>query len=338
MHMLRPAYANSRVLLTGGGGYIGSHLFRALEALGCDITLLVRDGSRPGGRPLGGRRVRLVSTDIRARETWADGLNGVDYVFHLAAQTSARAANDDPLSDLDLNVLPVLHMLDVCSERALAAKILFAGTVTEVGLTVDSLPVSEARADRPVTIYDIHKLMAEHYLRAYARLGRIQAVTLRLANVYGPGPASGQADRGVLNQMVRGALCGHPIVLYGDGVFVRDYVFIDDVVEAFLMAGARIDKLGGGTYVIGSGAGTRLVDAAHLIAECVADRSGFRPPVVHVESPAGQMPIDARSFVANPSRFCSATGWTPSISLKEGINLTIDSVRGTTTRPNEASQ
>lgn len=337
MHVARAAYANARVLLTGGTGYVGSRLFRALETLGCDITLLVRDASTVDDRLHPQRRPRIVSADIQARGAWADGLNGIDYVFHLAAQTSARAAHEDPLSDLNINVRPILHMLEECAARQIPARILFAGTVTEVGLTTDSSPVNESRADRPVTVYDIHKLTAEHYLRVYAGIGLVQAVTLRLANVYGPGPASGQADRGVLNQMIRGALCGKPIVLHGSGAFVRDYIFIDDVVSAFVMAGAMIGDISGRAYVIGSGAGTRLVDAAHLIADCVESHTGFRPPVLHAEPPAGQVAIDQRSFVADTTRFSGATGWQTGVSLKDGIDRTIDTIRGLTLR-NQAAR
>ena len=320
---LREAYSGKRVLLTGGTGYIGSGLLRSLQDLGCEITLLVREDAPVDQRvTFGGAHVRLLAENISARNTWAVGLEGAEFVFHLAAQTSAYRARADPLGDLNINVVPVLHMLEACSAQNSSARIVFAGTVTQVGLT-ERVPVSDTQPDRPITIYDIHKLAVEGYLRVFAEQGPVKTATLRLANVYGPGPATKEADRGVLNQMIRKAMRREPLTVYGAGDGVRDYVFIDDVVSAFLFAGAWIGALNGGSYVIGSGVGTRLVDAAHLVVDRVERLTGFRAPVRHVPPPDRQLSIERRSFVADTTRFCSSTGWAPHVALAEGIDRTI---------------
>jgi nucleoside-diphosphate-sugar epimerase len=320
---LLASYENRRVLITGGTGYIGSSLVRALQTVPCQVVLLVREGRSVAPGPDTVANISIISGDIRACETWSRALEGVDYVFHLAAQTSAYIASEDPFVDLDINVLPVLHMLETCRERNLPAKIVFAGTVTEVGITLQT-PVDESFADHPVTIYDIHKLTAEKYLQYYARQTATETVTLRLPNVYGPGPSSSHADRGVLNQMVRKALRGEALTVYGEGAFVRDYVFIDDVVRAFLVAGSKIDVLSGNYYVIGSGTGTRFVDAVNLVADRVTRQKGHRPSVVHITPPDTQLAIEERNFVANTARFSQSTGWAPQSSLLEGIDRTTE--------------
>lgn len=317
------SYENRRVLVTGGTGYIGSSLVRALETVPCEIILLLREGRSVAPDPDTVASVSTISGDIRARETWSRALEGIDHVFHLAAQTSAYIASEDPFMDLDINVLPVLYMLEICRERGLSIKIAFAGTVTEVGITLQT-PVDESFPDHPTTIYDIHKLTAEKHLQYYARQRATQTVTLRLSNVYGPGPSSSRADRGVLNQMVRKALQGETLTVYGEGSFVRDYVFIDDVVRAFLVTGSKMDVLSGNYYVIGSGTGSRLVDAVNLVADRVARRKGYRPSIVHITPPDAQLAIEKRNFVANTGRFSAATGWTPQVSLVEGIDRTIE--------------
>lgn len=331
------SYENRRVLITGGTGYIGSSLVRAFATVQCQVTLLVRNAQDIGADADAVADISIISGDIRSRETWSRALEGVDYVFHLASQTSAYMACEDPVMDLNINVLPVLHVLEICRERSLPVRIVFAGTVTEVGVTLQT-PVDEAFPDHPTTIYDIHKLTAEKYLQFYARQTVTETVTLRLSNVYGPGPSSSSADRGVLNQMVRKALRGERLMIYGHGAFVRDYVFIDDVVRAFLVAGSKIDVLSGDYYVIGSGTGTRFVDAVNLVADRVARRKGRRSSVTHITPPDAQLSVEERNFVANIARFSGATGWTPHVSLSDGIDRTIEYFLAEMNEPQEVRE
>ena len=195
--------------------------------------------------------------------------------------------------------------------------------MTEAGIPT-RLPVDETHPDTPITIYDLHKLMAESYLKYYSGQGIIQGAILRLANIYGPGPKSSSADRGVLNVMVRKALNGEPLTVYGKGDYLRDYVYVEDVARAFLMAGANIEPVNSQHFVIGSGQGCTLAEAFNLVAERVALKAGQPVPVTHVEPPTPQSPIEARNFVADTTRFWQATGWKARVSLTEGIDRTID--------------
>jgi nucleoside-diphosphate-sugar epimerase len=165
--------------------------------------------------------------------------------------------------------------------------------------------------------------MAERYLSYYVAQGVVRGATLRLANVYGPGPRSSSADRGVLNLMIRRALAGEALTIYGSGEHIRDYIYIEDVARAFLLAAINADHLGGRYVVIGSGSGHTIAEAVHLVADRAALHTGRRAPVVHVEPPATLSPIESRNFVADTTAFRQASNWTAAVTLTDGIDRTI---------------
>jgi nucleoside-diphosphate-sugar epimerase len=309
-------------LVTGGAGYLATNLIAQLQDTECRITRL----DRPGVKfiPVRGKaQVRDVEGDIRDRAVWEKVLANVDIVFHFAAQTSVYVAEQNPSADLDINVVPMLHLLETCREKGICPTILFSGTVTEVGLPA-SLPVNESHPDHPITVYDLHKWLAENYLKHYVRGGIVRGAVLRLANVYGPGPRSSSADRGVLNMMIHKALNGETLTIYGKGDYLRDYVYVDDVVRAFLYGAANLERVNGQYFVIGTGEKHTIAEALDLIAERVALKSGTRVPVVHVDMPASLPPIETRNFVADIHRFNEATGWLPTYSLTAGVDRTIE--------------
>jgi nucleoside-diphosphate-sugar epimerase len=188
----------------------------------------------------------------------------------------------------------------------------------------ETLPVSEALPDRPVSTYDLHKLTAETYLKLYARSGTVRGACLRLPNLYGPGPRSSSRDRGILNLMIRRALGGEPLTVYGRGEFIRDYLFVEDAVAAFVEAARRPSAINGEHFVLGSGAGSTIAEALGLVAEVVARRTGRRVRVEHVPPPADLAPIEQRNFVADVRKIYAATGWRPVRSLPEGIERTAE--------------
>ena len=310
------------MLITGGAGYLAAGLIRGLQDVDCEIICLDRPGKQ--APPVEGTaHIRQMQGDVRHRAAWESALNDVDVIFHLAAQTSVTVAREDPQADFEANVLPMLHLLEICRLKGWRPVVVFAGTVTEAGIPA-RLPVDETHPDCPVTIYDLHKWMAEAYLKHYAREGIVRGVTLRLANVYGPGPASSSADRGVLNAMVHRALQGEDLTVYGTGENLRDYVYVEDVCRAFLAAVPHIDQLNGGHVVIGSEEGHTLRDAFNLVAEHVALRTRRRVNVLCVELPTPPSPIEGRNFIANTRLFRQVTGWQPRYSLREGLDRTIE--------------
>lgn len=310
------------ILITGGTGYLATSLVTQLQNIDCCITRLSRPGARFTPLTVKGQ-IQDIEGDVRDRVVWETALTNVDFVLHLAAQTSVYVAEQNPLADLDSNVLPILHLLETCRDKKICPTILFSGTATEVGWTA-SLPVSESHSDHPITVYDLHKWIADKYLCHYARERIVNGVVLRLANVFGPGPKSSSAERGMLNMMIRKALRGEALTIYGDGNYIRDYIYVEDAARAFLDAAAAAEHLNGQYFVIGSGRGHTVAQAIHLVAERVERKTGRRAQVMHVPPPASLSLIETRNFVADPARFIQATGWQANITLIEGIDRTID--------------
>lgn len=313
-------FRGKRILITGASGYIASNLIHSLKNINCTIIRLSRKSKLP---TLSGRaNVVDMTGDIRDRNIFERALEDVDIVYHLAAQTSLYLADKNPLDDLDVNVVPMLNLLETCRERGWQPTIIFSGTATEVGIP-KSLPVNETHQDCPASIYDMHKLMAEKYLIYYAQQGILHGTALRLANVYGPGPESSSKDRGVLNMMIQKALADEPLNIYGTGDYLRDYIYVEDVVQAFIAAAAHIDRVNGKYFVIGSGEGKTINQAVKLVADRVALKTGSRVPVRHVDPPSPLHPIELRNFVADPQFFIHATDLKINYSLIEGIDRTI---------------
>jgi UDP-glucose 4-epimerase len=312
---------NQKILITGAGGYLAAAILRLLKDR---CSHIVRVGRRKERFPpvAGTSRITDLAGDIRSRTLWESALEGTDIVFHLAAQTSVALAEEDPWDDLQVNVAPMLHLLETCRHRRWNPTVLFAGTVTVAGLP-QTLPVDESHPENPITVYDLHKLMAEKYLKYYAGRGFVRGAILRLANVYGPGPRSSSADRGVMNQMIWKAVRGEPLTVFGTGKQIRDYVYVDDVARAFAAATQNIENINGRHFVIGSGRGCSILEAAALIADRVRLKTGRQPEVRRIEPPQRPSEIDARNFVADTRSFSGATGWTPQVPLTDGVDRTI---------------
>ena len=315
-------YRGKTVLVTGGTGFIGSAVVGALNA--ADARILVVRGRHDGSvaHADGAARIEMLDADVRSASFWDEAVGETDCVFHFAAQTSSRRANRHPVEDLEANLAPVARFVDACQRLDRRPDIVFAGTVTQVGYTTE-YPLDESVRDAPITVYDINKLAAEQYLRYYASEAGGQSVTLRLPNVYGPGPRSRHEDRGILNMMIRKAIAGEPLTVYGSGEYVRDFVHVRDVVSAFLAAGASFGTVAGHHYVLGSGDGHTVLDMVRLVRDLVAVATGTRVEIQHVPPPAELSRIEYRSFVAESRRFRTDTGWSPSLTLADGVAQTI---------------
>lgn len=320
-----PAYfSGKRILITGANGFLATNLIQSLKDTDCTIMRLSR-----GKRLLpvkGVANIVDVTGDIRTPKLWEQVVRDMDIIYHFAAQTSVYIADKSPIDDLEVNVIPILNLLETCRLKEWNPIIIFSGTVTELGIP-KKLPVDETQKDYPIAIYDIHKLMAENYLRSYSLKGIVSGTTLRLANVYGPGPKSSNADRGVLNMMISKALAGEPLTIYGKGEYLRDYLYIEDVVNAFLNAAMYIDRLNGKYFVIGSSEGTTIAQAINLVADRVSLKTGKRAPVKHIAPPSTLHPIEFRNFVADPNLFIDYTDWKIDYSLIKGIDDTINYFR-----------
>ena len=308
--------------MTGASGYIATNLIYALKDIDCTLVCLTRNQLKSINSKA--NFIELTG-DIRTSEIWEKALDDVEVIYHLAAQTSAYVASEDPPGDFKSNVLPMLNLLEVCKKGGMKPSIIFSGTVTEVGMPV-SLPVNETHKDQPVTIYDLHKLMAENYLKYYSQQEGVRGITVRLSNVYGPGPKSSSSDRSVINLMMQKALAGEPLTVYGQGDCLRDYIYIEDLISAFLKAAVNIEQLKGKHFVLGSGEAYTIAQAFNLVADRVAVKTGKRVPVKHIAPPDMQLPIEERNFIADTKQFIAATGWHAQYTLSEGIDQTLETL------------
>lgn len=309
--------------MTGAAGFIGGRVVDRLAADGGRIIRVAR-AALPRIESAAAVEVIDVIGDVTDRAIW-DQVADADIVFHFAAQTSGSPAADDADASFHANVTPIRHLLAACGQRRRRPIVVFAGTVTEAGIP-SRLPVNEDEPDDPITAYDRGKLMAENDLKAAAAQGVVCAATLRLSNVYGPGATGKGHDRDVLNRMIKAALGGEPLTVYGTGEYLRDYVFVEDVADAFLRAAAHAEKINRRHFVVGSGRGVTIRGAFELVAARVESLTGRRVPVVTADAPAALSDIQRRNFVADPSRFSVATGWRPSWSLSDGIDRTIEAL------------
>ena len=315
------AYRGKTIAVTGAAGFLGGRLVNRLAPGACRIIRVARSAPPPMVIETAAT-VTDVAGDVGHRGLW-DLVADADVIFHFAARTSTAAAADDPERDFHANVAPMRHLLAACRERGVRPMVLFAGTVTQAG-TPSRLPVDEDAPDDPRTVYDRHKLMAEANLEAAASQGIVSGATLRLANVYGPGGHGRTRDRDVLNRMIKTAIEGEPLTVFGSGEYLRDYLFVEDVVDAFLMAGAQPEQVNRRHFVVASGRGISIRGAFELVAARVERLTGRRVPVTTTAPTAPPSPIEQRHFVGDPSRFSAATGWRPSWSLTEGIDRTIE--------------
>jgi UDP-glucose 4-epimerase len=305
------------IVVTGARGYIGSALAERLASRGYALRLVSRS-LNPISTPPAQSAREYRAADLRNPESWSELLRGADLVIHLSSRTDLRAAEADPADDDDINVRPLRALVAAARAIDTAPRIVFASAVTIAGPN-PQIPVDDTAPDDPCSVYDRHKLAGEMILREATACGAVRACSLRLSNVYGYGRASMNANRGILNIMMKRAVDGEPLTLYGDGAYLRDFVHIEDVVDAFSRAIASAEVCDGGHYVIASGHGHTFADAYAMIAEIATERLRRRVEIVRVPEPADLHPIEKRNFIGDPHIFCARTGWQPRFDLRAGI-------------------
>lgn len=311
-------YRDRAVLVTGGLGFIGCNLTDRLASLSARVTVVTASRIRhaESAQAFERRGVRIVEADVRDREAMRAVVSGPEVIFNLAGQSGAVRSVDDPLTDLDVNGRGSLVLLEAVREMNRDAKIVFSSSRLVYG-QVGEQPVREDRGVAPRCTHAIHKLAVEQYLRMYEQLFGLRYATARITNPYGPGQPGGRTDYGVVNRMIHLALSGDAITVYGDGRQRRDYIHIDDVVEALLRMGER-GKADGATYNVGTGFGTPLVEMARAI---MAMAGGGR--LEHVAWPSLAQQIETGDFVADISRIQSDLGWQPRVTLEDGLRRTV---------------
>jgi UDP-glucose 4-epimerase len=316
----RDFYRGRHVLITGGLGFIGSNLARALADLGADVLLV--DSLIPdyGGNlfNLAGieDRVKVNIADVRQASTMSYLVRDRDVIFNLAGQVSHVDSMRDPHTDLEINCRSQLTILEACRQRNPATKVVYAGTRQIYGRP-DRLPVDESQLVRPTDINGINKAAGENYHLVYNNVFGVRACSLRLTNVYGPRQLIRHDRQGFIGWFIRIALEGKEIQVYGDGSQVRDFVYVDDVADAFLRAGAS-DVVNGDVFNVG---GREPVSHRDLVTMLLEEAG--RGSVRFVEWPDDKKRIDIGSFYSDSSKFQRATGWRATVGLRDGLAQTL---------------
>ena len=301
-----------KILVTGASGLIGTSLVDRLRGRGDSIYCQSRSSheDEPG--------VKWIKHDLISDPWDCLSLPEIDVIYHLASQTSIFSAKQNPIADLSANVLALLNLLENFRKQERPTFVVLAGTATAVGLT-DQLPINESFADRPITFYDISKLTAEMYLKQYVKERFVNGCCLRLPNVFGRMQNGQMSDRGIIDKMYRRALAGQNISLYGDGSFIRDYLFLDDVVSALVLASENVERTNGRMFCLGSGQGITLKDAFLKVIAAAALVTGKKVELLHVPPPNGLSAIEYRNAIVDASAFAKATGWLPKYCFDDAI-------------------
>jgi len=313
-------YRGRRVMITGGLGFIGSNLARRLVELGADILLV--DSLIPdyGGNlfNIAGieDRVRVNVADVRQASTMNYLVRDREIIFNMAGQVSHIDSIRDPHTDLEINCHSQLTLLEACRHYNPVAKVIFASTRQIYGKP-KFLPVTEQHLVRPTDVNGINKAAGENYHLVYNNVFGIRASSLRLTNVYGPRQLIRHNRQGFLAWFIRLVLEDRELQVFGDGSQIRDFVYVDDAVDAFLRAGAS-DTCNGDAFNVGGDEHMAHRDLVKVLVE-LAGSGRYR----FVEWPADKKAIDIGSFYADSSRFKRATGWSPKVTLREGLARTL---------------
>lgn len=322
-------FTDRAVLVTGGAGLIGSALVRRLAAEGARVTVL--DSMIPlyGGNLFNLQPVRpqimLDQRDLRDAGAVEAVVRNQDLVFHLAAQTSHLGSMQEPLEDIGINVVGSLHLLEACRRFNPTARVVFTSTRQVYG-TPEQLPVTEDHPIRPPDVNGISKHAAERYHLLYERYHGIPCTILRLTNTYGPGMRIRDARQTFVGIWLRKVIEGAPFQVYGDGQQRRDFNFVEDVVDALLLAATRPQAIGR-VYNLGAPDAPSLQDIARLLVELVPDAQ-----FEYVPFPEDRRSIDIGNCQSSFVRIQTELGWRPATPLRDGLQQCLEYYRANFSR------
>jgi UDP-glucose 4-epimerase len=320
------ANSNNRALVTGGAGFIGSHLVDRLldEGWAVDVIDDLSTGSLGNLGPARAAhpgRVKFHRQDLRdATLDQVVAKSSPDVVFHLAAQADVRVSVADPVRDAEINLIGTLRLCEA-ARAAGATKVVFAGSGGTLYGVPEKLPVPEDHPRKPIAPYGLSKQAAGLYLDYYREQRGFDTTILALANVYGPRQdTAGMGEAGVVSIFARQLLAGKACTIFGDGEQTRDFVYVDDVVDAFVRAAASDTGVGLGN--VGTGVETSVNDLHAAMLKVTKKRV----KAVYAPARPGELPRSA----LDPSYLKSALGWAASMPLEEGLRRTLDWFREAT--------
>ena len=311
-----------RALVTGGAGFIGSHIAQRLLETGHEVVVLdnFSSGSRANIAAIG-NDVRVVEGDVRDLGTVETCAAGCEVIFHEAAIVSVPYSIERPQESHDVNIQGTLNVLQA-ARKARTRRVLFASSAATYG-EEPTLPKTEAMRPEPMSPYGVVKLTGEHYLATWSKLFGVETVALRYFNVFGPRQDPKSAYSGVISIFVDRILAGRPITFFGDGEQSRDFIYVANVVDANILAATR-DGVSGRVFNVACGKRTTLRQLASLI-EGAAGRTQSPVERVFADPRAG----DIKDSVADISRARAELGYEPAVDVEVGLAKLVEHVRRT---------
>jgi UDP-glucose 4-epimerase len=318
------AFRGRHVLITGGLGFIGSTLAIRLAKAGAVVTIADAMIPEYGGNlfnvdPIRSH-VRINFCDVRDEHLMALMVEGQDVVFHLAAQVSHVKSLSDPYPDIDINIKGTVALMEAVRKANPKAVVVRSGTRGEYGPS-DTLPVTEEAPTRPKGMYEISLLASEKILLMYHDVHHVPTVHLRITNTYGPRAQMKSSHYGVANWLIRLALDGKPITLMGDGLFKRDFLYVDDCVDAMLRA-ALEPKCYGQILNVGDDRPSTFRELAETIARVVPGAA-----IQHIDFTPERKAQEPGDFWSDITKIGRLLGWRPTTSLEDGVRATVEYYR-----------
>ncbi len=309
-----------KILITGGLGFIGSNLAIRLVGMGAKIELFDALIAGMGGNKFNidsvKKLVKVTVADMRDAAKIKRAVLGKDYIFNLAGTLSHVDSMTDPYLDLEINCKAQLCLLEACRSVNPGVKIVFAGTRNQYGKAL-YLPVDEKHLQEPTDVNGINSIAAEKYHMLYSKIYNLRATSLRMTNTFGPRHQMKHHKQGVLNWFIRQIIDGQQVKLYGDGTQIRDINFVEDVVDALILA-ALSSKSNGEVFNLG-GSPVTLKDFVQLSIDIFG-----RGSYIEVKFPKERKAIEIGNYIADIKKIKESLGWEPKTKIEDGIMQTIE--------------
>jgi UDP-glucose 4-epimerase len=324
MALNEKAFQGKRTLVTGGLGFIGSNLSARLVELGAKVTIVDNMMPRLGGNLFNVKeirdRIQVNFSDVRDEHSMEYLVKDQDFIFHLAGQVNHVDSIRNPTQDLDINCRGTLVLLESCRKYNREVKIIFSGTRGEYGASV-TLPVGEDHPTNPKGIYAVTNLSAEKMVLVYHDVHKIAGTCLRITNTYGPRHQMAHDEYGVLNWFIRKAIDDEPLPVFGEGHILRDFLYVDDLVDCFLQVGA-CSAAYGEVFNVGTGIPVSFIDLAGKIVEVAGSGK-----VAFTEFTRERKEVEPGDYYTDISKIKRVVGWSPGTGLEEGLRKTIEFYR-----------
>lgn len=316
--------AGKRVMITGGLGMIGSTIAAKLVAAGAEVTIVDSCIEPYGANLFNVREIRdrvtVNISDIRDRESMKVLVRDRDIIFNLAGQVSHNDSINDPYLDADINYIGHLNVLECLRRYNRDAVVLHAGSRLQFG-RIERNPVNEDHPLRPRSPYALNKTAAESTYQFYHEVYGIKTVAFRIANPYGPRSQMKHSKYSIINWFIRQAMEDKAITIFGDGSQVRDYIYVEDLADALILA-ATVHGCHGQVFNVGSGVGTTFKDMVKDVIASVGSGS-----IEFIPWPENYLNVETGHYITNIDRIRSATAWRPRHDLTSGIRKTVEYYR-----------